>query len=442
MSISRPLMAFAAFLIVLGFFVSAPALAGERYLTLDESYRLALESHEAVKIAREGVTQAQSGVDKAVSQMLPKLAAEGGYTVYSEQKKSGGFVIQPDDTTRVDVRLTQPLYTGGREWAARRQANIISEKSATGVEAAKEAVIRAVARAYYGILKAEKEVEIKEAALKRANERSKVANARFKVGEVTKSAVLRADALVAGVEAELIKARSGLKNSVEVLKRLTGVSDDIKLSEPPIRQDLSDDINVLLKLAYDYRFDYKQGGLDERAASAGVSYVKGFFLPSIRIEGLYSWREQNPVTTFYQKESVSGSVILSVPIFEGGLRYAELSEANSRLRESELRRLNLKRDIEIQVREALNGIGAVKAVIEAYRKQLSLAEEDYNMVFEQFKYGLATTVDVIDADATLISAQRSLMNSTYDLEISKLELRATVGVVLFEVKDVKPLAKP
>ncbi len=414
-----------------------PAAAGERSLTLSEAYRLAVESHEAVGIAREGMTQAESGVDKAVSQMLPKLTAEGGYTAYSEQKKSGGFVIQPDDTSRVDVRLTQPVYTGGREWAAKRQARIISEKSSVGLDYARENVVRAVARAYYGALKAGKEVEIKEAALKRANERSKVAAARLRVGEVTKSAVLRADALVAGAEAELVKAGGDLKNSTDVLKRLTNLSDEIALSEPPAKQDLSSDVNDILKLAYVYRLDYRQGGLDEKAANEGVSYARSFFLPSLRLEGLYSWREQDPKTTFYQKESVSGSVILSVPIFEGGLRYAELSEAKSRLRESELRRLLLKRDIELQVRAAINGIETVKAAIESYGKQLALAEEDYNMVFEQFKHGIATTVDVIDADATLISAQRSLMNSTYDLELARLELRAAAGVLLLELKDIK-----
>lgn len=417
---------------------SHTATAGEQTLTLSESYWLAIESHEAVNIAREVLVQAESGVDKAVSQMLPKLTAEGGYTVYSEQKKSGGLVIQPDDASKVDVRLSQPVYTGGREWAARRQARLMSEKSSVGLDYAKENVIRAVGRAYYGALKAEKEVDIKEAALKRAHERSRVAAARFRVGEVTKTAVLRADALVAGAEAELIKAGGDRKNSADVLKRLTNVNDDIKLAEPPVKQDLSNDVTEILKLAYTYRLDYRQGSLDERAATEGVSYAKGHFLPSLRIEGLYSWREQDPKTTFYQKESVSGSVILSVPIFEGGLRYAELSEAKSKLRESELRRLLLKHDIELQVRAAFNGIEAVKAAIESYRKQLSLAEEDYNMVFEQFKFGLATTVDVIDADATLISAQRSLMNSTYDLAAARLELRAAAGVLLLELKDVKP----
>jgi outer membrane protein TolC len=75
---------------------------------------------------------------------------------------------------------------------------------------------------------------------------------------------------------------------------------------------------------------------------------------------------------------------------------------------------------------------AAMAVIESYRKQLSFAEEDYKMVFEQFKFGLATTVDVIDSDATLISAERSLMNGTYDFQLAILELKHSVGLLLEE----------
>lgn len=403
-------------------------------LTLDEAYRLALGSHEAIKIADEGVAQAEASVDKAFSQILPKLTAEGGYTAYSREVKSGAFVIQPEDASRVDVKLTQPIYTGGREWAARSIAHIVSTKSKAGQDAARDNVIRLTARAYFGVLKAEREVEIKTAALKRAEERRKVAAARLKAGEVTKTALLRAESLAAGAAAQLTKASGDLKDAWSFLRRITGAADDFIVADPPVKLMNVPDIAVLIKTALDSRSDYKQSVLDERAADEGITYTKSWFLPSLRLEGQYSWREQNPKTTFFQKESVSGAVILSYPIFEGGLRAAELSEARSRLREAEQRRLGLRRDIEVQVREAVDRLEAAGAVLASYGKELSFAEEDSRMVSEQFKYGLATIVDVIDADSALVSAERSLMNATYDYELSKLELKSVTGRLSEEVQ--------
>ncbi len=413
-------------------------------LTLDEVCRMAIANHEAVRIAVEGVSQAETNLGKATSRLLPNFTAEGSFTRYSESKRSStGLVLQPDDSTGVNLKLTQPLYSGGKEWSFRRQAQMLIEKSRDGLELSKESVVRLAARAYFGVLKAAKEVEIKTAALKRAVERRKVAAARFKVGEVTRSAVLRAEAEVAGAEAELTRAGANLTDAKSLLKRVTGTGEkEITVAEPEALPPVEGEIEALVTKAFEARLDYKQSLLDQKVASEGISYAKGNFLPSLRLEGLASYREQNPETSFLLKESVSASVVLTYPIFEGFLRRSELSEARSKLREAELRRLGLKRDIEVEVRDAYNNVESVKAVIDSYKKQLEFAEEDYKMVFEQFKYGLATTVDVIDADTVLISAQRSLMNSTYDLELSKVELRYSLGVLLDDLRLNNTAANP
>ena len=405
----------------------------EKTITLDEAYRFALGSHEAINIAKEGALQAESNVDKALSQMLPKLRAEGSHTVYSEQKLYGDYVLQPNDYSRVDVKLTQSLYSGGRENSARKQADISASRSKAGQDAARDGVILLTARAYYGVLKSEREVEIKASALRRAEEQQKVAAARLKVGEVTRAALLRTEALLAGAQAELIRAQGDVKNARSFFSRITGISFAFRLVEPPVRVANIQETDALIKTALAQRPDYRQSILDERSTNEGITYAKGWFLPSLSLEGGYTWHEQHPKAFSYLRESYSGAVVISVPIFEGGLRYAELSEARSKHRETEQRRLALKRDIEVQVLEAVDRLESVSAMLESYKKQLSFAEEDARMVAEQFKYGLAAIVDVIDADSALVSAQRSLMNATYDYELAKLELKNALGSLSEEV---------
>lgn len=415
------------------FFIPVP-LGAQDAVTLQDAYRMALENNEAIKIAGEGVAQARTNLDKATSRILPSLTAEGAYTKYTSAKTTGpeAVVIQADEATRADLRLTQPLYTGGREWATRRQAKILIEKSREGLEGARENIIKATAGAYFGVLKAGKDVEIKRAALKRAAERKNVAQARFKVGEVTRSAVLRAEADEAGAEAELTRSESGLIDAKNRLKRVLGADRDISVLEPEPQSPVTESVDSLVLKALASRSDYRQSESDEKVASEGITFARAGFLPSLRLEGLYSHKEQSPNTALFVENSTSATVILTYPLFEGGLRRAELSEARSKLRESELKRLGLKRDIEVDVRDSFNNLQSARAVIDSYRKQASFAEENYKMVFEQFKFGLATTVDVTDADATLISAQRSYVNSLYDLELAVLDLKYSTGTLLEE----------
>lgn len=410
----------------------APITANASTVTLTDAYRLAMSNHEAVRIASEAVTQAGDDLSIATSAMLPSLTATGGYTRYSDRKTAGSFLIQPDSSTNFALTLSQPVFSGGALLSSRNSARLNLERSRTSKDSTKERIILVTARAYYNSLKRAKDVEIKEAALKRALERKKVAAARLEVGTVVKSALLRAEAEVAGAEAELITAQTLLKDSISLLKRLLGVNTDITLVEPPRAGAPVAGIDKLIKTALAKRLDLKESEFDKAMATESVKIAKGGFLPTLTLDGSYTWKDQDPVTTFFQDESVSATMTLSYPVFQGGLKRAELSKARSLSREAELKMLGLKRNVELEVRASYNRMEGIQAVIKSYKKQLSFAREDYKMVFEQFRFGLATTVDVIDSDTVLISAERSLVNGIYNLQVVILELKYAVGLLLEE----------
>ena len=188
----------------------------------------------------------------------------------------------------------------------------------------------------------------------------------------------------------------------------------------------------LIARALKGRRDYRQAMIEEEIAHEEVKSARGSFLPTLTLLGLYINREQEPSTTFLLNDSVAGSLVLSYPLFEGGLRRAELREAKSMRRGSELRRMSLRKDIELEVRAALHAVESLNAVTESFTRQVAFSEENYEMVFKQFKYGLATNVDVIDADTTLVSGQSGLMNALYDLQIALLDLKFAVGILLDE----------
>lgn len=418
--------------VVLFALFSAPACAyGATTVTLKEALDMALETNESVKIAGEGVSQALAGESKALSNFLPDLTLRGNYTRYTSEKRAGGFLIQPESASGVEVTVDIPLFEGGKNLSGRKQALLTTSGSRIGLNAAREALVLRTSRAYYNLLKAASTVQIQEAALKRAVERRKVADARLKVGDVTKAALLRAEAEVAGAEAEATLAKAAHRDAVSLLKRFIGpVDGDISVTEPETLPTLEQGPDELIERAYSSRRDYRRAVIDEEVSKEGVSYAKGNFLPSLSLQGNYNWRDQSPSTTFFLENSTSASIVFTYPLFEGGLRKAELSEARSVVRERGLARASLKRDIEVQVREAYNNMASLGALIESFRRQAAFAEEDYKMVFEQFKHGLATTVDVIDADASLIRAQRSLSNAIFDHEVAKMELRYAVGTLL------------
>ncbi|HBO85201.1 MAG: hypothetical protein A2073_06885 [Deltaproteobacteria bacterium GWC2_42_11] len=418
------------YLLTLLYLLTSAAVAEERVITLSEACELAIRSHELIKIAEEDLYQAYAGVDKAFSQMLPTLTAEGSHTRYLEENAT----IQPDNSSTFSLKVSQPLYTGGKEWSVRRQADKKVRLNKKGLESRKEDIIFDVSVAYYNILKAEKDLEIKEAASKRAGEQTRVARARFNVGEVTKSVLLRAEAEEAGANAELAKSKVTLTIAKVKLARLTGIETDFKIA--PLKSlSVPKNMESLIVTAVEKRKDYVQAKIEEDIAKEGVTYAKGNFMPSLKLDGVYSREDQNPSSSSFNGESVYGTITLTFPFFEGWLRTAEEKEAKSKVRQAELKRLNLKRDIEQDVRETFHNINAFSSIIASYERQVSFAEENYKMVFKQFTYGLATNVDVVDANTTLISAQTGLSNTIYDLQISIIGIKKKIGILLEEILE-------
>ena len=411
--------------------LSAPAGAGEHTVSLKEAYDLALKNHESVKIAGEVLYQLEQTRKKAVSNILPTITADGSYTKFSDEKVSSITVIQPDNSLNYSLRLSLPLYRGGREWSALRQARYMIEAGERGSEITKEDVVSAVSYAYMGRLKLQKEIEIKEADLKRAEEWSRVASAKFRVGEVTRAAVLRADAEAAGIQADLSRVKKELHIAEDRLARLIGVQSGFDIEEPPQKDVPDGKVEELILTALNNRNDYLKTTAEVELAKEGIRYARGGFMPTLRLDGVYSGRDQDPVSSaFYNKESIYASITLTYPLYEGGLRVAEVSEAESKFREAGLKKIILAKEIELEVRDASYNIDAIKSAIEFYRTQVSFAEENYNTVFKQFTYGLAVNADVIDANSTLVTAQSSLSNSAVDLQLAIIELKKRMGLLL------------
>lgn len=409
------------------------AHAEEKTITLTDAWHSAISTYETVRLSQEDLYQSEKNIDKAISQILPTLTAGANYTKYSEGKAN----IQPDNSSSYDIKLSQSLYSGGKEWSLWRQAKKKAEASRHGLETAKEGIVLNVSQAYYAVLKAGKIVEIKGSALKRVTEQRRVASARFQVGEVTKAIVLRAEADVAGAEAEFANAKKGLLVAKDKLSRLIGVTEEFKVVDPNIQTIPDAGLDKLVSLSIEKRQDYLQSKIDEEVADDGITYAWGNFLPSLKLEGIYSKREQNTKTAFFNDESTYAGIIFTYPLFEGGLRKAELDEAKSKKRQAEFKRTSLRKDIELEVREAFHNLEAFSSVIESNKRQVSFAEENYTMVFKQFSYGLATNVDVIDANTTLVSSQSNLINATYDFQMTILELKKKVGILLDDMVAAK-----
>jgi outer membrane protein len=195
--------------------------------SLEDLYRIALERSEQIKISEEDLYIAERGKDKATAALLPTISAFSDYTKYNKKKfGSADSLIQPESSTTWGVRLDQSLSLSGREITAFKISKENIEKSRYDLNTVKENYLYTVSSAYYDVLKAKKTLEIARANRERLTKHRDAAATRLKVGEVTKTDLLRAQAELSGSQSEVVRAENGLKLARAVLARLVGLSRD------------------------------------------------------------------------------------------------------------------------------------------------------------------------------------------------------------------------
>lgn len=416
--------------VVFGLF--AGAAKAEEY-TLNDLYRIALERSERILISSEDLYITEKDKDRALAVLLPKLSAFGSYTQYSEAKRTFGQILQPDNSTAWGMRLDHSFSVSGRELTAYGIAKDNIRKGRHDLDAVREDYIFQVSGAYYDLLRAKKALDISRANVERLQKHRDAAGIRLKVGEVTKTDLLRAEAELSGARSELIRAENTWKFSKALLARTAEIEGEYEIRESAPSEPGDSPLQVLKETAFAERAELKSSDIQRTVAADQVSYTRGAYWPTLAIQGVYNKTEDSPTDFFRVKERIFGTVSLNFPFFEGGLRKAEVRQAEARERQAQLIYDDQRKTVGIQVENAYLDFQTQKGVLKSLTDQLEFARDNYNSVSRQYEFGLANSIDVIDANTLLLTSERQLTDAQYAYQLSIVRLQRTTGTFLKSV---------
>lgn len=409
---------------------AATAVAAE--YSLEDLCRIALASSEKLRAAEVELKIAEIGREKATSFLLPRMTATASAARYSEQKQSAtGSVIQPEHAASWGLRVDETFSLSGREWRALDISKQNVEKSRLDLAAVREDyLLRYVAAAYFDVLMARKNLEIADANLERLSKYREAAEKRLRVGEVTKTALLRAEGELSGARSDRLQAQNSLELAMAVLASHVGIQGEFTLRENPAAQGELQSLAAFQEQAFAERPDLKSVEMQKAIAAQQVQYARGAFWPTVSLSGVYTAQDQNPASSNLNRESIYGGIALNFPFFEGGLRKAEVSEAQARERQVALYYEEKRKAIGIEVRSGYLDLVTQKGILQFLNDQLLFARENYRGVDRQFVFGLANSLDVMDANTLLVSAERKVASAEYGYRLALLNMRKATGTLL------------
>ncbi len=414
---------------------SALPVSAEEY-SLADLYGIALERSERIGISRENVTFAELEKDRAIASLVPKFTAFGNYQRHTKDRyNAGNVLIQPDTAQQRGLRVDQTLSLSLREFIALSEARKDIHRAGFDLAFVKESYLLLVGQAYYNVFMARKGLDIAQSNLDRVTKYRDAASTRLKVGEVTKTVLLRAESEVSGSKSDLVKAQNALALAESALLRLVGIAPGFTLREEPYRDIQVAPLPELKNTAFSQRADIKSLEYQVKIAKQEVSYAKGAYWPTLSIAGVYQKTDQDPEPPTLNKESTYGALLFSFPFFEGGLRRAEVQEAKVRERQAILAYDDLKKTVDLEVESTYLDLMTNKGTIKFLQDQVAFAQENYRAITRQFANGLASSIDVIDANNLLVSSERQLAEALYSYQTSILAVEQATGTFMKEINE-------
>ncbi len=400
------------------------ALADE-FFDLRDALALAYETNPQVKKSIAELESVNSEITKAYGEFLPDVSAQ---LQYGRQRNAiGSSEFDYRDANKQTLSLEQPIFNGGASLAKIDQADYEIEVARFNLQLSEQMVLFNTVQAYTGYITAEALLEVAESNYELLEKQLDFAEARFELGELTRTDALQAKARLAAVEAEKISARTSLISAKSQFQQVVGIEPK-KLAFPSKLPPIPESLEKALELTEKFNPQLRAAIFAQKAAEEDVDISIANILPSASVVG-FMQRDKN--SGFLNGNFDSDSVLLqlSIPIFQGGAEYANIQQARKSALAQDFASNDVKRNIEQQLRSVWAETESAKAAIEANEVAVEAAQVAFEGVDEEQEYGLRNILDVLDSEQRLFDAKNNLLLAKRDQIIAYYSLLDKMGLL-------------
>jgi outer membrane protein TolC len=413
-------------------------------LSLKQAVQLALapEGSTRVKLAEEDLKQAESRADQSRAALLPDFEGSLQYQNETANLKAFGFdftkipipgfviptFVGPFSVldARASVNQTVFDFSSIRRYQA---SKVAVEATKADNEGTNDQVTDQVARAYLAGLRAQASVDTQRANVELSESLLRLAQQQKAAGTGTGIEITRAEVQLANDRQALLVAENDLDRTRLQLLKVIG----LKLDNPVELVDRlayipmdSVDPAQALATASQHRAELRAQQRREENARLSASATKLERLPSVSAFANYG-DIGTSVYSALPTRSIGASV--KIPIFDGGRRDARRVESASLFRSESIRTADLRDQIELDVRVAIDSLHSADAQVKAAEEGLTLAENEVAQAERRYKAGVSNSVEVTDAQTRLARARDNRINALYNYNLARIDLGTATGTI-------------
>jgi len=407
------------------------------HLTLSEAINRALRYNLGVIESDENTRVARGQRLLALSRLLPQVNAGINENVDQVNFTALGLgtvkipgipmVAGPFSYGTVSASLSQTLfsYESIQRFRSARTAEQAAELSYRDTL---DVITLTVGNAYLQVIEARSRIAAEEAQVQNAKALYDQAVDEFQAGTSPRIDVTRTEVQLHSEQYNLSVARNNFEVAKLSLGRAIGlplgqvfeIADQLPYADlnPPTVEDA-------LKMAFNSRSDFRSALNSTKSSEQALSAAKGQRYPVVAMNGDYG--DQGP--TFGQSHGIfSFQAGVNIPIFTGGRIKGDITQAEATLRQRKAEAENIRGQIDYDVRTAFLNLNAAKEQVDVAHQNVNLANDNVARSRERFAAGVTDSVEVVQSQQSLASANDQYITSLYSHNLAKLALARALGV--------------
>jgi len=429
------------------FCLSFMSFAQQKELTLKEAIRYALENKADAEKARLEVTKANYKIQEVRANALPNISASGGM-VYNPKLQAtyidgSTFGIPGGDPLKMEM---------GQKWSANAEAKLtqmlFSQAVFMGLKAARTTrefyllnqqlteneIIEKVAKAYYQVYQTRQMLQNIEANLALTQKTAGVVKGLNEAGLAKKIDLDRTTVALNNLKSARQQALNGLQLSENALKYMIGMPMNESITLP------KEGFEANYDLAFDKgntnnRIELQVLEKQKQLLDINVKVQRAALYPSLALQATYGYLSMGPKTPIFygEKDKVYGSdysaitLGLNIPIFSGFGTRAKIRQAQieSQALEATLKDTRLAMDLAHE--NARSQLTNNLLTIDSQKENVKLAEEVLLNTQNNYRQGLASLTDLLEAERSLSDAKNNYTTALLDYKLAEIELLKSQG---------------
>lgn len=435
------------------FLLSAAAIVGSVSVaqaeTLADALNAAYARNPTLEAARANTRATDEQYPQARSRLLPQVSATATYgeqRIDSNVPSQSATDIFRSNPGSYGVTATQSVFAGGRNIGSINQANANIDAAQESLRSTEQNILVATISAYMNVRRDAEILSIRANNADLLMRQVDEAQARFDVGEITRTDVAQSQARLAGARAQLAVARANLEASRANYAAVVG-NPPGQLEAPPPLAALPSSLDMAVEQGLMANPDYLQAQSLVKSARAQITIDRAGLLPQISVTGRLTrnFDDYRPPAGFAAPDQQTASAVatLTIPLYQGGLARSRVAQSRDNLQRAQAQSEASRRLVTTNVTTAWNDLDAARQTIVSTREQVEANQLAFDGAEQERDVGLRTTIEVLNAQQELLDSRVAQVQAERNAYVAANTLLQAVGALDPKVLGVNaPLYDP